>query len=95
MKSEIKLRRYQAPVWSEPIIMEMSHKGERGIMVPQAEEDIQTAVGDAESYIPAEMIRKELPKLPELSQPHILRHYEHLAQETLGMDENIDPSENI
>jgi len=90
MKSEVKPRGYHAPVWSELLIMEMGHKGERGIIVPQAEEAVQAAVGGAESYIPAEMRRKELPRLPELSQPQILRHYEHLAQETLGMEETID-----
>lgn len=93
MKSQVKLRKYHAPVWSEPIIMEMSHRGERGILMPIAEDEIKTAVGDAESYVPEEMQRKELPKLPELSQPQVLRHYEHLAQETLGMEENIDISQ--
>ena len=90
MKDEVKLRKYHAPVWSEPVIMEMGHKGERGIIVPEAEEEVQATVGSAESYIPAEMKRKELPKLPELAQPQVLRHFLHLTQETLGMEENID-----
>ena len=90
MTKEVKLRRYQAPVWSEPIIMEMGHKGERGITIPEVEEKIQATVGDAQSYIPAEMRRKELPELPELAQPQVLRHFLHLTQETLGMEENID-----
>jgi len=85
MKEEVKLRKYHAPVWSEPIIMEMGYKGSRGIAIPEAEEKIKAAVGDAGSYIPAEMKRKELPNLPELSQPEVLRHYLHLSQETLGM----------
>ena len=63
MKEAIKLRRYHAPVWSEPIIMEMGHKGERGITIPEVEEEVQAIVGDAENYIPAGMRRKELPKL--------------------------------
>jgi len=90
MTEEIRLRRYQAPVWSEPIIMEMGHQGERGISIAEVEEAVQTAVGDAERYIPAEMRRKELPKLPELAQPQVLRHFIHLTQENLGMEENID-----
>lgn len=85
MKEKVKLKRYHAPVWSEPVIMEMGHKGQRGIAIPEAEEKIKVTVGNAESYIPAEMRRKELPKLPELSQPEVLRHYLHLSQETLGM----------
>ena len=86
---EVKLKKYRAPIWSEPIIMEMGHRGERGILVPEAGEEIRAVVGGVDSYIPMTMRRKEYPKLPELSQPQILRHYEHLAQETLGMEENI------
>src|SRR4030042_3062737 len=85
MKEEVKLRKYHAPVWSEPVIMEMGRKGRRGIAIPEVEEKREAAVGDAESYIPTEIKRKELPKLPELSQPEVLRHYLHLSQETLGM----------
>ena len=90
MKSDEKLRRYHAPVWNEPIIMEMVRKGERGIIVPEVEEEIKDAVGDAESYIPAKMRRKQRPKLPELSQPQVLRHYLRLSQQTLGMELDID-----
>lgn len=93
MKGEIKLRRFHAPVWSEPVIMEMGHKGERGILIPEAEEGVKAVVDDAKSYIPAEMRRKELPRLPELSQPQLLRHYVRLSQQTLGMEENIDIGE--
>jgi glycine dehydrogenase subunit 2 len=90
MKRDIELRRYHSPVWSEPIIMEMSHPGERGILVPEAEEEIQATVGEAELCIPANMRRKELPQLPELSQLQLLRHFLHLSQENLGMDSNIE-----
>ena len=90
MKKKLKLRRYHAPVYSEPIIMEMGHKGERGILIPSAEDEIEKVVGSADSYVPREMRRKELPALPEISQPQLLRHYLHLSQQTLGMEENID-----
>ena len=92
MKEGVKLRKYHAPVWSEPIIMEMGNRGERGISITEVEEEIRDAVGDAKSYIPAEMRRKEPPKLPELAQPQVLRHFEHLTQQTLGMEETIDIS---
>ena len=90
MKKEAKLRKYHAPVWSEPVIMEMGHEGERGILIAEAEEEIMSAVGEPESFIPVDMKRKELPKLPELAQPQVLRHFLHLTQETLGMEETID-----
>jgi glycine dehydrogenase subunit 2 len=92
MKKEVNLRKYHAPVWNEPIIMEIGRKGQRGILVPEAEEEIRKKLGDAESYISANMRRRELPKLPELAQPQVVRHYIHLTQEILGMDETIDIS---
>jgi len=85
MKEEVQLRKYHAPVWSEPVIMEMGHKGRRGIAIPEAEDEIEAAIGDATSYIPVEMRREDPPKLPELSQPEVLRHYLRLSQETIGM----------
>lgn len=84
------MKKYHAPVWNEPIIMEMGHKGERGFSIPSIEEDIQKNTEDSESYIPDKMIRKSPPNIPEISQPHILRHYLRLSQQTLGMALNID-----
>ena len=90
MDSEVKIRRYHAPVWNEPLIMELGRRGERGIIPPPVEKEIVDIVGKAESHIPPQMFRKEAPKLPDLSQPHVLRHYLRLSQQTLGMDLDID-----
>ena len=92
MRDEIKLRNYHAPRYSEPVVMELGHKGERGILVPSAEEEIQKEIGDPSSLIPEGIRRKELPKLPEISQPQVVRHYIHLSQEVMGMDVTIDIS---
>ena len=85
MMEETKLRKYHAAVWSEPVIMEMGRKGRRGILIPEAEEEVKAAVGDAGRYLQAEIRRQEPPNLPELSEQEVLRHYLHLSQETLGM----------
>jgi glycine dehydrogenase subunit 2 len=90
MKEMRKLRRFHAPVWSEPLIMEMASLGERGVLVPESDDEIRATVGEAESYIPLQMRRHSPPKLPELSQPQVLRHYLRLSQENLGMEENIE-----
>ncbi|MCL5256850.1 MAG: aminomethyl-transferring glycine dehydrogenase subunit GcvPB [Chloroflexi bacterium] len=76
--------------WNEPLIMEMGTKGERGVLPPQLEEGIKSVVGDPMAKVPAGMRRKEPPKLPEISQPHVLRHYMRLSQEVMGCDVNID-----
>ena len=85
-----KVRNFHQAKWDEPIIFELSNKGERGILVPKAEEEIEKTVGDGLSALPENMKRKEAPNLPEISQPRVLRHYMRLSQETLGADVNIE-----
>ena len=79
------LRRYHAAVWDEPLVMELTRKGRRGLVFPEAEAEVRDRVGDAAALVPAPMRRAARPDLPELSEPDVLRHYLHLAQETLGM----------
>jgi glycine dehydrogenase subunit 2 len=93
MRARESPRRYHAPVWNEPIILEMGRESERGIRISEVDEEIRATVGDAVSYVPINMRRIKPPSLPELSQPHVLRHFLRLSQETLGMDFNIDLGE--
>lgn len=81
---------YQAAVWNEPIIYELGRKGRRGLIVPRVEKEIKAAVGDVVGAIPEKMRRKEPPKLPELSEPEVMRHYLHLSQQTFGVDSGIN-----
>lgn len=85
-----KIRRFHQAKWDEEVIFELSQEGERGILVPEAEEDLKSRVGDVLSHIPRGVRRKQPPKLPEVSQSRVLRHYMRLSQETLGTDLNID-----
>lgn len=85
-----KPRRAHQAKWDEPIIFELSEPGQRGITVPEVDEVMRSAVGDVQATLPEGMRRKVPPKLPELSQPAVLRHYLRLSQETLGVDFNID-----
>jgi glycine dehydrogenase subunit 2 len=84
------LRRFHQARWDEPIIFELSREGQRGILVPEVEDEIRDEVGDVLATLPEKMRRKQPPKLPELSQPQVLRHYVRLSQENLGTDLNID-----
>lgn len=76
--------------WDEPIIFELSNPGERGILVPRASREVEEVVGDGTSKLPKNMLRKESARLPEISQPRVLRHYMRLSQQTLGADVNIE-----
>ena len=75
--------------WDEPVIFELTNKGERGILVNHACEEIRSSVAGIQA-IPATFRRKQQPSLPEISQPRVLRHYTRLSQETLGADMNIE-----
>ena len=57
MSEEIKLRNYHAQVWDEPLLMEKSVTGQRGILVPEAEGEVKAAVGEADGLIPSSMRR--------------------------------------
>ncbi len=87
---KLNLRRFHQARWDEPVIFELSVPGQRGTLVPMPEEAVIAAVGDPLASLPEKMRRVEPPKLPELSQPQVLRHYVRLSQENLGADLNID-----
>lgn len=80
-----KLRRYRSAVWDEPLIMEMAVPGRRAQHFDEVEGPIRDLVGPLDGLLPSSLRRAAPPKLPELSEPDILRHYLHLSQETLGM----------
>ena len=83
-------RNYQQARWDEPILLELGNPGERGILVPQAAAKVARLAGPVNKLLPAGLHRKHAPKLPELSQMQVLRHYMRLSQETIGTDINID-----
>lgn len=73
------LRSYHAAVWDEPLVMELTSPGRRGA-VPPAPIDASVAPD-----VPVALRRATPPELPEVAEPDVLRHYLHLAQETMGM----------
>lgn len=85
-----KLRNFHQAKWDEEIIFELSNEGERGILVPDVEEEIEKAVGDGISALPEHMIRKKPPALPEVGQMRVLKHFLRLSQQNLGADLNVD-----
>ncbi len=84
-ENPVTLRRYQAPVWDEKVVMELGHPGRRGQVFAPAGERVTQAVGPAAALLPAAMRRASPPQLPELSEPEVQRHYLHLSQMTQGM----------
>lgn len=85
-----KLRNFHQAKWDEEIIFELSTEGERGILVPEVEAEIEKEVGDGLSALPPHMLRKQPPALPEVGQMRVLKHFLRLSQQNLGADFNID-----
>jgi glycine dehydrogenase subunit 2 len=81
-----KYREYHQARWDEPIIFDLSQRGERGILLPETEPEV-AAAGLPEL---GAMARETPPELPEMSQMRVLRHYMHLSQENIGADETVD-----
>ncbi len=90
MSRKSKVRNFHQAKWDEPVIFELSNKGERGILFPEIEKEIETVVGDGISNLPKNMVREQPPNLPEISQMQVLKHYLRLSQQTLGADLNVD-----
>ena len=90
-KNKARLRTgFHQAKWDEEVIFQLHTPGEKGIMVPKAEEKVWEEVGDGISSLPESMRRETPPALPEVGQMRVLKHYLRLSQATLGADFNID-----
>ncbi len=58
MNMETKLRKFHQAKWDEPLIFELTSPGERGILIPEAELEVQQVAGTLENLIPAGVRRK-------------------------------------
>ncbi len=70
-----------------PTIFDRSQEGRKALALPalsRPEEELLAG-------IPAAMRRKNLPRLPEVSQPELVRHYTHLSRLNYGVDTGFYP----
>ena len=65
------------------LIYEKSQPGRRGIGVPKPDLPVPE--------VPADLARKELPRLPELAEPEVLRHFTELSTRNFGIDTGFYP----
>lgn len=64
----------------------MGHLGRIGHIVPEVEEEIKRTVGKVSTLLPEKLQRKRAPRLPELSEVEVLRHFIRLSQMNYGVD---------
>jgi len=68
---------------SVPLIFERSRAGRRGLAVPRPDLPVPP--------IPAGLARREPPRLPEVSEPEVLRHFTELSTRNFGIDTGLYP----
>jgi glycine dehydrogenase subunit 2 len=82
---------YRQASWDEPSIFKLGKKGRIGYSVPEAEAEIRRSVASLEQLLPENMKRKQPPKLPEMSEPEVVRHFIRLSQMNYGIDSGFYP----
>ena len=78
-------------MWDEPLLNELSRKGRRGFSLPASDNEIKSEVSRIAHALPPNMIRQELPRLPELAEPEIIRHFVRLSQMNFAIDLGMYP----
>jgi glycine dehydrogenase subunit 2 len=68
-------------------IYEKSKPGRRAAVLPEAE----VAETPLEELIPAHLLREQAPKLPEIAEPEIVRHYNRLSRRNFDLDSGFYP----
>src|SRR5204862_3225829 len=65
------------------LIYEKSQRGRRGLGVPKPDLPVPE--------VPEELARKRAPRLPEVSEPEVLRHFTELSTRNFGIDTGFYP----
>lgn len=86
----IEIKDFHQARWNEPVVMELSVPGERGVLLPELEDEIDKEVDFADL---GDIARKSAPSLPEVNQPRLVRHYSRLTQEMMGSDNTLGISQ--
>lgn len=69
------------------VIFEKSQSGKRGVKLP----DTGASFENIKNYIPQNLIRETNPKLPELTELDVVRHYTNLSQKNFSIDNGFYP----
>src|SRR3712207_6502829 len=69
------------------LIRDKGREGRRGYTLPRL--DVEET--NLDEVLPKEARRKEKPKLPEVDEPTVIRHYTNLSRKQWGIDTNFYP----
>ena len=72
--------------WNEPVIFALGEEGRTGFRFPAIQKEVKKIVGEIGNLVPPAMQRKSPPRLPELSEVQVARHFVRLSQMNYGVD---------
>jgi glycine dehydrogenase subunit 2 len=72
--------------WNEPLIFSLGEEGRTGFRLPAIDKEMKGTVGEIQDQVPPTMQRKNPPRLPELSEVQVARHFVRLSQMNYGVD---------
>ncbi|HZY95371.1 MAG TPA: aminomethyl-transferring glycine dehydrogenase subunit GcvPB [Candidatus Bathyarchaeia archaeon] len=82
---------FHQATWNEPLIIERSRPGKIGHNPERPSPTEEKTVGNLLELVPSSLRRDDLPKLPELSEPEVMRHFIRLSQQNYSVDTGIYP----
>ena len=77
--------------WDEQVIFNLGKNGRRGYIQPKIDEKVKNSVGNLDTLVPNNMRRATQPRLPELSEVEVVRHFTHLSEMNYGVDSGLYP----
>jgi len=82
---------FKQTTWKKELILEKSRSGRIGHQLDELSDREQTLLDLVKQKIPSELLRRTLPKLPEVSELEVIRHFTRLSQMNYGVDSGFYP----
>lgn len=83
--------KFRQAVWDEPLLIEKSREGRTGYSLPELGPNVLETLHQTAKFLPPSMRRQDLPRLPEISEPEIVRHFMRLSQKNFAIDLGMYP----
>ncbi|MFX0184345.1 MAG: aminomethyl-transferring glycine dehydrogenase subunit GcvPB [Candidatus Hodarchaeota archaeon] len=82
---------FKQTTWKKDLIFEKSQSGRMGYQLDDLSDREQTLLDIVKQKIPSELLRNTSPKLPEVSELEVIRHFTRLSQMNYGVDTGFYP----
>jgi glycine dehydrogenase subunit 2 len=82
---------FKQTTWKKELIFEKSQSGRIGFQLDEISNHERTLLDRVKQRIPSDILRNDLPGLPEVSELEVIRHFTRLSQMNYGVDSGFYP----